>query len=127
VVEHLAAYGRDLGVAFQIADDVLDLGGDPVQTGKTLGTDIEQRKLTLPVIRALAELPAPDAARLRTALTRGAAGDVADLLGDGPVESARTDARRLAAAARRALTGLPATPYRAALEQLADWAVRRNH
>src|SRR3954468_16316760 len=58
VVERLAAFGRDLGIAFQIADDVLDLGGDALTAGKTLGTDIEQQKLTLPAIRALADLPA---------------------------------------------------------------------
>ena len=127
VVERLAAYGRDLGMAFQIADDVLDLGGDPYETGKTLGTDVQQRKLTLPLIRALADLPGPDAARLRSALGRGSAAAVADLLTDAHVESARADARRLAAAARRALGVLPPTPARTALEQIAEWAVKRSH
>src|SRR5262249_4086078 len=63
VVERLAVYGRDLGVAFQIADDVLDLSGNATTVGKTLGTDVEQQKLTLPLIRALAELPGDDAER----------------------------------------------------------------
>ena len=47
-------YGRDLGVAFQIADDVLDLWGEERAIGKSLGTDLEKQKLTLPLIRLLA-------------------------------------------------------------------------
>jgi len=53
VVETMAAYGRNLGIAFQIADDVLDLVGDEATTGKSLGTDLEKQKPTLPVIRVL--------------------------------------------------------------------------
>jgi len=53
VVESLTQYGRLLGVAFQIADDVLDLIGEERTTGKSLGTDVEQQKLTLPLIYVL--------------------------------------------------------------------------
>lgn len=60
-VEALEDYGRDLGVAFQIADDVLDLWGEEQATGKTLGTDLQKQKLTLPLIRLLATAE-PDAA-----------------------------------------------------------------
>ena len=56
-VEALEGYGRDLGVAFQIADDVLDIWGEERTTGKTLGTDLEKQKLTLPLIRLLATAP----------------------------------------------------------------------
>jgi octaprenyl-diphosphate synthase len=126
-VERLAAYGRDLGVAFQIADDVLDLGGDAYVAGKTLGTDVEQQKLTLPLIRALAELPADEADRFRDAFRRGASAEVADVLSStAAVESAEAEARRLAANARRTLAGLPASPYRTALEHIAEWAVKRE-
>ena len=127
VVERLADYGRDLGVAFQIADDVLDLSGDTFVAGKTLGTDVEQQKLTLPLIRALAELPADDANRLRTAFRNGSVSELMDgLITAGTIESAEAEARRIAAAARRALTVLPASVYRTALEQIADWAVKRD-
>jgi octaprenyl-diphosphate synthase len=64
-VEALAHYGRDLGVAFQIADDVLDLCGEERTTGKTLGTDLEKQKLTLPVIRLLSVAPPDVAATVR--------------------------------------------------------------
>jgi len=52
-VERFTSYGRDLGIAFQIIDDVLDLAGDEQAVGKSLGTDLEQHKLTLPLIRLL--------------------------------------------------------------------------
>lgn len=127
VVESLAHFGRDLGVAFQVADDVLDLSGDAYVAGKTLGTDIEQQKLTLPIIRALQELPGVEADALRTALRTGAVADVWEALTvAGSIASANAAARRIAAAGRRCLTALPATPYRTALEQLADWAVCRD-
>ncbi|OYP36954.1 polyprenyl synthetase family protein [Rhodopirellula sp. MGV] len=52
-IEAIAAYGDHLGIAFQIADDYLDLWGDDGAVGKTLGTDLQQGKLTLPIIRLL--------------------------------------------------------------------------
>src|SRR5262249_25009280 len=52
-VAGLERYGRNLGIAFQIADDVLDIGGEERVTGKSLGPDLEKQKLTLPVIRLL--------------------------------------------------------------------------
>src|SRR5262249_33502608 len=68
VVEGLARYGRWLGVAFQIADDLLDLVGEERATGKSLGTDLEQQKLTLPLIRLLAGASPDLAPRLRQLL-----------------------------------------------------------
>jgi len=53
-VRQLTAFGRELGIAFQIADDLLDLQGSEDETGKTLGTDLESQKPTLPIIHALA-------------------------------------------------------------------------
>ena len=53
VVKRLTNFGRDLGIAFQIIDDVLDLHGEEATTGKSLGTDLEQQKPTLPIIHAL--------------------------------------------------------------------------
>ncbi|MEQ8846439.1 polyprenyl synthetase family protein [Botrimarina sp.] len=50
VADALEAFGRDLGMAFQIADDLLDLTGDEASTGKTIGVDLAKQKLTLPLI-----------------------------------------------------------------------------
>ena len=63
VAGRLANYGRGLGLAFQIADDLLDLVGREETAGKTLGTDLAQQKLTLPVIHCLNRLPASEAAK----------------------------------------------------------------
>jgi len=52
-VDAAAAYGTNLGIAFQIVDDLLDIVGDESKTGKSLGTDLEQRKPTLPLIHLL--------------------------------------------------------------------------
>lgn len=126
-VDRLASFGRELGVAFQIADDVLDLTGSARVAGKTLGTDLAQRKPTLPLIQALAELPRDDSKRLRDAFQRGSAAEMADLLAAaGTIEYAQAEARRIATSARRALGVLPATTYRSALEQVAEWAVARD-
>ena len=53
IVAALDRYGRNLGIAFQIADDVLDIWGEERIAGKSLGTDLEKQKLTLPVIYLL--------------------------------------------------------------------------
>ena len=60
----MAAYGHSLGMAFQIADDLLDYGGDAKATGKNVGDDFRERKLTLPVIKAVAKADEADMAAL---------------------------------------------------------------
>jgi octaprenyl-diphosphate synthase len=69
VVQNLERYGRLLGMAFQIADDVLDLVGNERKTGKTLGSDLDKQKLTLPLIRLLTQLSDADAAAVRGLLS----------------------------------------------------------
>jgi octaprenyl-diphosphate synthase len=68
--ETLARYGHDLGVAFQIADDVLDLLGDEATVGKSLGTDLRKQKTTLPLIRLLGTVDAGDRAELVSLMSR---------------------------------------------------------
>ena len=65
IVQSLERYGRMLGMAFQIADDVLDLVGSERKTGKTLGSDLEKQKLTLPLIRLLQQSSDAEAAVVR--------------------------------------------------------------
>jgi octaprenyl-diphosphate synthase len=124
----LEGFGRDLGVAFQIADDVLDLWGEERTTGKTLGTDLEKKKLTLPVIRLLesgppeltAEArriladPHPDRRQLRPLLESG-----------GAIEYAWQHARGYAAAAEDSLEILDESPAREVLRLLTRCVVRR--
>jgi octaprenyl-diphosphate synthase len=130
VAERLAGFGRNLGLAFQVADDLLDLTGDESTAGKTLGTDLDQRKLTLPLIHCLTKLPAGDAQELRSALRAGgpAARDrvAAALERTGSIGYARRTADEFARAARHELNCLPASECRSILEGLADWSVRRE-
>ncbi|MCY3959387.1 MAG: polyprenyl synthetase family protein [Chloroflexi bacterium] len=65
------AYGRELGIVFQIRDDVLGIWGDPAVTGKPVGADIRKRKKTLPVIHALETADSSDRARLRAMFSDG--------------------------------------------------------
>ena len=67
-VARLAAFGRNLGIAFQIADDLLDLEGNESATGKSLGTDLAKRKMTLPLIHARDTLDPHERKKFLTAL-----------------------------------------------------------
>jgi octaprenyl-diphosphate synthase len=128
--DRLAAFGRNLGVAFQVADDLLDLTGEEAKAGKTLGTDLEQQKLTLPVIHALHKLPLAEADALREVLRspdpNRRAKVAAALEATGSVGYARRRAEEFARNARSALECLPRSECRAILEQITDWSVRRE-
>ena len=128
-IERLTNYGRLLGLAFQVADDLLDLVGREEKAGKTLGTDLQQQKLTLPLIRMLATLPAHESAGLRKVLSNGQpkrAAVAAGLARTGAVEYARERAQSLAAEAAVELDGLPASECREILQLMTQWAVRRE-
>src|SRR6185369_2432160 len=64
-VERAARFGRHLGIAYQIYDDLLDYFGDPARVGKTLGTDLASGKLTLPLFALLERIPAAEAESVR--------------------------------------------------------------
>jgi octaprenyl-diphosphate synthase len=68
-VDALARYGTCVGTAFQIVDDCLDITGDEAEMGKSLGTDLDKGKLTLPVIKLLQELPPRERKPLQELLT----------------------------------------------------------
>ncbi|HVF53406.1 MAG TPA: polyprenyl synthetase family protein [Actinomycetota bacterium] len=113
----LASYGENLGIAFQIVDDLLDLVGDPEVTGKRLGTDLREGIYTLPVILGLER--SSDLAPLLE--TDPAFEDVLAILqSSGALEDSRQRARGYLDTARGALAGLPDEPWRAALESIAD-------
>jgi octaprenyl-diphosphate synthase len=129
-VEGLTRYGRWLGLAFQIADDLLDLVGEERATGKSLGTDLEQKKLTLPLIRLLSQASPPAASRLRQLLAapgnhkREALGPF--LNESDAVAYTVQRARAFAAHARQELTCLPPSPCRTILEVLTERVVERT-
>ena len=129
--EALKTFGDALGIAFQIADDLLDYAGEPGVTGKAVGDDFREGKLTLPLIKAVARADAEERAFFARAIAHGRReeGDLdralAILARHGALEATRADALAWAARARASLAALPGGEIADALRDLADEAVTR--
>ena len=127
----LAEYGKHLGTAFQLIDDVLDYQSDPAERGKNLGDDLAEGKPTLPLIQAL-RLAEDDAVKqmIRGAIERGGLDQleviVATIESTGALEYTRRLAKDEADQALTALQALPETPYKQGLVTLARFAVERS-
>ncbi len=130
VAAALAHYGQCLGMAFQVADDLLDFVGHEGRVGKTLGTDLAQQKLTLPVIDALETLPPRDAERLREMLRHPSAENAVRvrsvLESAGSFERSRRRAEGFVREALEALQVVPPSEARSMLEAMAGWALGRD-
>ncbi|HEY2785522.1 MAG TPA: polyprenyl synthetase family protein [Fimbriiglobus sp.] len=130
VADRFARYGRNLGLAFQVADDLLDLTGDENAIGKTLGTDLAQQKLTLPLIDCLNRLPSNEAEELRSHLRDASEVEVDRILEamtrTGSLVYAKKKAEDFARKAKQELAGQPASDCKNVLELLADWSIRRS-
>lgn len=130
-VQALFDYGDALGIAFQIADDLLDYQGDTKATGKNVGDDFRERKLTLPVIKAVAQATEEERAFWTRTIEKGKQqdGDLEQALAlmakYGTLEATRQDALAWAAKARAALQALPDHAIRGMLSDLADYVVAR--
>jgi octaprenyl-diphosphate synthase len=130
-VDALRTYGDALGIAFQMADDLLDYQGDSTATGKNVGDDFRERKLTLPAIKAVARADGDERAFWSRVIEKGdqREDDLAQaralLEKHAALEHARADALAWASTARAALAQLPAHPVRGMLEELADYVVAR--
>jgi octaprenyl-diphosphate synthase len=111
-VERLVEFGRELGLAFQIIDDVFDFAGDPDAIGKPVGTDFRLGFATLPLIESLRLGDPAAAGRVAEVFSRGDVTDAeweecrAFVLASGGVEAARAEAMRHAYAARERLAFL---------------------
>ncbi|WP_055622600.1 polyprenyl synthetase family protein [Streptomyces sp. JHA19] len=134
VVDVLTQYGERLGVAFQLADDVLDIASDSHESGKTPGTDLREGIPTLPVLRLrerAERLGLPEDIALCELLDSDLSDD--DRLGEAlaalrehpALEQARRDTVRYAEDARAALAPLPENDAKAALMELCDAVVHR--
>ena len=129
VADQFEAYGRNLGVAFQIIDDVLDIVGQPDQMGKTLGTDLLNQKPTLPVIHCLENLPAQRAEQMIQFLqdSNSTAEQLKTYLAEtNSLEYARLRAREHAQAAIDFAKMLDSNDYSQALIDLADFVQQRS-
>lgn len=130
-VQALFDYGDALGIAFQIADDLLDYQGDSRTTGKNVGDDFRERKLTLPVIKAVACATPEERAFWSRTIEKGQQNDgdldhaLALMRKHGTLLDTRADADAWAARARTALTLLPDHDLRSVLDDLAGYVVAR--
>jgi octaprenyl-diphosphate synthase len=129
-VECLTTYGRRLGIAFQIADDLLDLVGEERTTGKSLGTDLEQQKLTLPLVHLLETASSELATRVRQILGHSSNHKRETLrpilVETGALAYAQRRAEQIAAEARAELACLPPSPCHTILEILTERVVHRS-
>lgn len=130
VADALDGYGRSLGIAFQIADDLLDVCGTEQATGKSLGTDVAQQKLTLPLIHLLGQVSPDEARQIRELLAHPNDGTRAALEPwlekTGAMDYARTRATEFTVAARQHLACLPDSTAKQLLEDMADFATMRS-
>lgn len=130
VVASMTRFGRQVGLAFQIADDLLDLVGEEAKTGKSLGTDLQQLKLTLPVIHLLHQGPSPIVERARQILSgpnpQRSEELRACLMQSGSFDYAKKKAEELISQARRELLCLTPSPDRTLLEIMAERVINRD-
>ena len=129
--ESLAQYGLNLGFAFQITDDLLDLVGNPAETGKPIGGDIREGKVTLPVILALEKAESRDRMALESILRGNATPEDIDLArklaeDTGAIEGTRVVASEYIEEAVRYLHTFPASEARDSLQELAHFILTRK-
>ncbi|MET3615203.1 octaprenyl-diphosphate synthase [Rhizobium aquaticum] len=127
----LKSYGMNLGLAFQLVDDVLDYGGTTAELGKNTGDDFREGKITLPVILAYRRGSAEERAFWKRAIEEGQSSDenLAIALGlikkYGSLADTITRARHYGTIARDALAPLPDTPLKDALLEVIDFCIER--
>lgn len=125
----LKNYGKHLGLAFQLVDDVLDYRGDAEAMGKNVGDDLAEGKTTLPLIHAMANSNEEDRQIIRRAIRKGGLDDLPRVLklveASGALEYTMQRAKAEAANASDTLDALAASPHKEALEQLTHVAVAR--
>lgn len=130
VEESCADYGRSLGTAFQLVDDLLDYEGDTHELGKNVGDDLREGKPTLPLLIAMARGSADERALIRHAIEHGEIERLPEIVRivrrTGALEATRTAAREQADQARASLAVLPESGAREALLELCVRSVERS-
>ncbi len=131
--EPLKEYGRRLGMAFQLIDDLMDYGGEQAVMGKPVGTDLREGQVTFPLLAVLPHL-SPAERRCVNAVfdpQEQATSDdiqrIVDVVRErGGIEATRRVAREYADRAREALVGLPSTPAREVMDAAVDYVLARD-
>jgi octaprenyl-diphosphate synthase len=129
--ENLAGFGNKLGLAFQIADDVLDYNGDVETMGKNVGDDLAEGKPTLPLIHARAAADEIGKAMIDQAVRHGNEQNLDKVLtiirSTGALESAMDTARFKAESALQEIAGLESSDWQSALQDLAHYSHKRSY
>ncbi|MEO1029691.1 MAG: polyprenyl synthetase family protein, partial [Pseudomonadota bacterium] len=129
----LAAYGKNLGLAFQIVDDALDYGGTTSVIGKTVGDDFREGKVTLPIVIARRRGSDEDrkfwdrALNIKTQQDEDLAHAIHLIRSTGAAEATFAEAKAYIDMAQTSLVHLPDTPYKQVLSELADFTVSRAY
>lgn len=130
-VDRAAEYGRSLGTAFQLIDDVLDYSGNATDIGKNVGDDLREGKPTLPLIWVMQNGSAEQRQLVRTCIETGDEQRFDDVLAaitsSGALDYTRHAAERAAQQASLAVSSLPVSQFKDSLLQLCAFAVDRNH
>ena len=130
-IEAAGEYGRSLGTAFQLIDDVLDYAGDAAEIGKNLGDDLREGKPTLPLIWLMDHGTPEQRELVRNCIEHGDEAQfeavLAAVTASGALDYTRQQAEQAGKRAAEAISGLPESVYKSSLLQLCSFAVDRNH
>lgn len=130
-IEAAAEYGRSLGTAFQLIDDVLDYSGNAADIGKNVGDDLREGKPTLPLIYLMQHGSADQRQLVRSCIEQGNEEHFEDILraitSSGALKYTRHEAEKAAQRAADAITALHDSQFKDSLLQLCAFAVDRNH
>ncbi len=130
VEEACADYGRSLGTAFQLVDDLLDYEGNSEALGKNIGDDLREGKPTLPLLLAMASATPAERSLMRQAIEHGEVQRLPEILDivrrTGALDATRAAAQQQAELARAALSAVPESPARNALLELSAQSVHRS-
>jgi octaprenyl-diphosphate synthase len=125
-----AGYGRALGTAFQLVDDLLDYEGDTHALGKNVGDDLREGKPTLPLLIAMERGTAEQTSLIRHAIEHGELERLNDIIAivraTGAIDATRDAARAEADKARQCLAALPASKWREALLEFCVQSIDRS-
>ena len=131
-ISAMGEFGRNLGISFQIRDDILDYDGSLSITGKRTGGDIKEKKITLPLIYSLNQVSTNHAAEIRKIIKNGKEKSKIEMVinfvrENKGIEYALGQARNYSTAAKEALKKLPDSQSKLALEELVDFVVDRKN
>jgi octaprenyl-diphosphate synthase len=130
-IEAAGEYGRCIGTAFQLIDDVLDYSGNAAEIGKNVGDDLREGKPTLPLIYLMKHGSESEKKLVRSCIEHGDESRFDDILeaitNSGSLSYTRAEAEKAAQAAAVAIANLPVSEYKDALLALTQFAVTRKH